>query len=545
MSNSNLIDIRMKLSGGKAVVSGLTGTRKETEKLGTATSKTSKATKIATGTTSRLTTAYKELGTHAKLALGLVGAGALFGIENAVGKTEELSKTTTNLSRNFGLSTKAASEWGAVAASREISTSALTMSFGSLSSKMVEAARKGGSLLTPFHQLGISQEELSEHANSTTWGMMRVAKALGEEEGGAKRSTAAKTMLGRGYKELLPLMSKGSEGLKEQLHWADEFGATLSGKTNKGMEDMIEAQRKNKVAMLGLQVGITKLVAPAIELGDEQLQEFIGTLNDPKLSGQQKIEQIGRQFEGLGFQLIADVEKALPKIAEVGGRLGVALAGAVGHAFLHADLAGKLAIGLYVFNLFGGKELAVAGARKAGGLIGTEMGLGLVTGAVGAFVAYELWEHLSARTQQELIHTAKQDGANFANYFIREINKGLNEANPLGNLPFGLSVAAPQIGEVGNPSATNAEVEAEATGQVTNSEIPAGAGKEHINPIHSRAERSAERRSRKSKAQMLTIPADRGAFGTHPVIVHTHVELDGKQVAESVTRHAQRRTAHK
>jgi hypothetical protein len=32
-SSQNLIDIRMKLSGGNAVVSGLTGTRKETEKL--------------------------------------------------------------------------------------------------------------------------------------------------------------------------------------------------------------------------------------------------------------------------------------------------------------------------------------------------------------------------------------------------------------------------------------------------------------------------------------------------------------------------------
>lgn len=368
-SSSNLIDIRMKLSGGRAVVSGLSGAKQETEKLGSATSKTSKITHAATGTTSRLTTAYKELGTHAKLALGLVGAGALFGIENAVGKTEELSKTTTGLTRNLGFSTKAASEWGAVAQSREISTSALTMSFGSLSTKMVEAARKGGTLLTPFHQLGLSQEQVAEGAGNFQKGLYLVAEALGKEEGGAKRSAAAKSVLGRGYKELLPLFSQGSEGLKEQLHWADEFGATLSGKTNDGMEDMIQAQRKNKVAMLGLQVSITKLVAPAIELGDEQLQGFIRTLNDPKLTSEQKIERIGRQFEHLGFHLIAVVERALPKIAEVGAHLGIALAGAVWHGFVHSNLLGKAAIAAYIFNLFGGGGLVKMAASRAGGVL--------------------------------------------------------------------------------------------------------------------------------------------------------------------------------
>jgi hypothetical protein len=541
-SSANLIDIRMKLSGGKGVISGLTGVRKGTEEVGKATSKTAKISHAATGTTSRLTTAYKELGTHAKLALGLVGAGALFGIEGAVSSTEELSKTTTGLTRNLGFSTKAASEWATVASAREISTSTLSTSFGTLSTKMVEAARKGGSLLTPFHQLGISQEEVAEGAGNFQKGLYLVAEALGKEEGGAKRSAAAKALLGRGSRELIPIFAQGTEGLKEQLHWADEFGSMLSGKTQKGLEDMREAQWKNNAAMQGLSTSITKLVAPAIELGDEQLQEFIGTLNDPKLSDEQKIEKIGRQFEQLGFHLIAVVEQSLPKIAEVGGRLGVALAGAVGHAFLHADLAGKLAIGTYVFSIFGGKELAVAGARTVGGVMGTELGLGLVAGATGAFVAYEIWEHLSKQTQQELIHTAQQDGANFVNYFIREINKGLNESNPLGNLPFGLSVAASQLGEVGNPSATDAEAEAAATGQVTNSEIPAGAGKEHIPPQHSRAERAAAgRRKAKGAAQLLTIPAGRfSGSGGAPIIVHTHIDLDGKQVAESVRRHARK-----
>lgn len=375
-SSSNLIDIRMKLSGGRAVVSGLSGVNKETEKLGKTTSVTSKisekASRIsekAAATTGRLTTAYKELGSHAKLAFGLVGAGAIFGVETAIHNTEELSKTTTGLSRNLGFSTAAASRWGAVAQAREIDTKSLNMAFGSLSTKMVEAGRKGGTLLTPFHQLGISQEEVQKGAGNLQWGLMRVVKALGEEEGGAKRSTAAKAILGKGYQTLLPLFSQGAEGLKEQLHWADEFGVTLNGKTNKGLEDMIQAQRKNKVAMLGLQVSMTKFLQPAIDAGDEQLQDFIKTLNSPHLSAEEKIERIGRQFEGLETDLIHVIERALPTVAEHAGQLGIKMAGALWHGFVHSNLLGKAAIAAYIFNLFGGGGLAKLAASKAGGVL--------------------------------------------------------------------------------------------------------------------------------------------------------------------------------
>jgi hypothetical protein len=547
-ASSNLIDIRMKLSGGRAVVSGLTGTRKETEKLGTATSNTSKATKIATGTTGRLTTAYKELGTHAKIALGLVGAGALFGIENAVGKTEELSKATTGLSRNLGFSTKSASEWGAVAQSREISTSALTMSFGSLSTKMVEAARKGGTLLTPFHQLGISQEEVAEGANNFQKGLYTVAEALGKEQGGAKRSAAAKALLGRGYKELLPLFSQGSEGLKEQLHWADEFGATLSNTANGGFEDMITAQRKNKVAMLGLQVSITKLVTPAIELGDDQLQDFIKTLNDPKLNDQQKIEKIGEQFEQLGFHLIAVVEKALPKIAEVGARLGEALAKAVATAFLHANLAGKLAIGLYVFSLFGGKELALAGAKKVGGMIGTEVGLGVATGAVGAFVAYEIWEHMSERSKLGIEKWVNAAGEMFVNGLIHRINQGIhliNDALNDANAFSILGVSAPQIGEIGNVEFGGKLRERETKLNAEEGFIE-GPGGKLIKP-KSGAELEAARGKHRKKAtpQSLTLPQTAFGGGHGTTHVHLYLARNDKEIASAVLGPAQRRAALK
>lgn len=443
-SNSNLIDIRMKLSGGRAVVSGLTGTRKETEKLGSATTKTSHAAGLARGTTSRLTGAYRKLGANAKLAFGLVGAGAIFAVHNAITNTEELGKVTAGLTRNLGLQTNVASRWGAVAHSREIDSKSLTMSFSALSKQMVEAGRKGGTLLTPFHQLGITQDEVKKGADNFQWGLMRVAEAMGDEEGGSKRLTAAKALLGRGYTTILPLFSEGTKGLKEQLKWADEYGVTLSGKTNDGIMDMVMAQRENKVAMLGLQVTLTQALMPAIKRGDEELQDFIKTLNDPNLTAEQKVKRISKQFLGIEKDIIDVINKALPTVAEHAGQLGVAIAGALVNGFVNSDTIGRVAIAGYVFSLFGGRTLAMAGAKKVGGLIGTSVGIGLATGVVGAFLAYEIWSHMSSKMKVELLVGAEKAAAWFVDPFIEQINKGMDEANIFSFL----GVDAPNIGLV-------------------------------------------------------------------------------------------------
>jgi hypothetical protein len=573
-TSSNLIDIRMKLSGGKAVVSGLTGTRKETEKLGSATKKTSTLAEKAEKTTGKLSTAYGKLGSNAKWAFGLVGAGALFEIDNGIHATEELSKTTTGLTRNLGFSTKAASEWGAVAQAREIDTKSLNMAFGTLSTKMVEAGRKGGTLLTPFHQLGISQEEVSKGAHNFQWGLNRVVTALGEEEGGTKRATAAKAVLGRGYQTLLPLFSRGSEGLKEQLHWADEFGVTLNGKTNKGLEEMIEAQRKNKVAMLGLQVSMTKFLQPAINAGDEQLQEFIKTLNSPHLTAEEKIEKIGRQFEGLEGDVIKVIEKALPSIAEHAGQMGGKIAGAVWHGFVHSDLLGKAVIAGYVLHLFGGGSLVKKAAAEAGGRLATSLGKRFLA-VVAPYFGIELAEAAAAEG------TAAAGGA--AAGTAGGVAAGGGGAAAAGGLAVGgpLAVAGGAV-LLGHLSTTQAGEE------FLGARSPAEerrAYRRHLRERHATA--GAERRLRHQSESPLGVPLLPGQLGTSPTLigpaisgppapsstsgmkpfadaigrsVGEHTEralrntplqvtvapiLDGKSLAESTEKHAKRRSARK
>lgn len=544
-----LLAIRLELKGQREAITGLTDLNKAQQGVASSTRKAGEESAKAEKKTLSLGSAYGKLKQHAGLALGFLGVAGVFQIEKAIHSTEELSKTTTGLVRNFDLQTNVASRWGAVAASREIDSKALGMTFGTLSTKLTNAAREGGKALLPFHQLGISQEGAAKGAHNFQWGIMRVAKALGEEEGGAQRAAAAKSLLGKSYATLLPLFSEGAEGLKEQLHWADEYGVTLSGSTNEGIQEMVTSQRELKVAQLGLQISMTKALMPAIEAGEEQIKQFIKTLNDPNMSGEEKIAAIERQFEGLETDLIRIFEKALPGISEHAGELGLKAALALFKGFRNSDIVGKLVIAGWIFSVFGGEALVKTGAKRVGTMIGAEMGLGLAGGLVGVYIGYEIWESLSKQTQAELVLTAEKAGADFANFFIR----AWNAANPL---PFG-------IGDKGEfhtraHDLTPAEAFAPPVGHGPHKGILGGAG--HLSNAQKRhnyedlwgqppppgpppwpAPRKNQRHN--MSLEVPKLPSIAGAWsgsgGGRTLVVHTHLHVDGREITEVVTQHAE------
>lgn len=400
--SDELLAIRLELKGVREAVEGFKSVDKAQESVSHSTTKAGAAASRAEKKTSGLTRAYQSLGKTARWGLGFLGVGGVFALKSAIEHSEELSKTTTGLTRNLDLSTNVASRWGAVAQARDIDSKSLTMSFTTLSKQMTEAGRKGGTLLTPFHQLGITQAEAKKGSKDFEWGLMRVTRALGEAHGGAVRQTAAQKLLGRGYQTILPLFSEGTKGLKEQLHWADKYGVTLDGKTNSSLMDMVQAQRESKVAMLGLQLSLTKALMPAIEGGEKELQKFIATLNDPNMSGDEKIAAIEKQFEHLEDKLVDVLTAALPSMAEHGGELGVKLAGAIWHGFIHSDTLGKLVIGAWLFHAMGGFGMIGSLGARVGGKLATSLGWKFLATVAPYFAAEAGVEGLGAALTSQM-----------------------------------------------------------------------------------------------------------------------------------------------
>src|ERR1044072_7596046 len=154
--SEELLAIRVEMQGARKAAEESRDLAAAQKGIGTSTEKVGKAADKTSRKAGRLTKIYSALGKASRWGIGFLGVGAVFALGSAIKKTEDLAKTTAGLTRNLSLNTNVASRWGAVAQAREIDSKALTMSFTTLSRKLTEAAREGGTSLTAFHQIGIS-----------------------------------------------------------------------------------------------------------------------------------------------------------------------------------------------------------------------------------------------------------------------------------------------------------------------------------------------------------------------------------------------------
>jgi hypothetical protein len=366
---------------GKEVMAKVKPMSSQFGKLAVSQSKATRTTGLLDRGTGRLG------GSLARAAKYAIGAGAAYlsiaKAKEAVSTTLELSKATTGLNRNLGLSVNVSSRWAAVAKARGIDNKSMTMSFTILGKRMVDAAHKGGTTMEAFNRLGISQADVEKGSKDFGFGVMRVAKAFGEAEGGAKRQASAQQLLGRGYATILPLFSEGTKSLKEQLHWADEFGVTLSGKTNDSLMELVQAQRKSKMATLGLEVAFTKMLTPALTAAEGKYQDLVRIFARKDLTDSQKWAAVGKEIEHLADDGLEAFDKVLPEIADHVGAAAPKIAKTFLDGFLHSDTWGRLALGTFLISRFGGLGAFAAIGTRAGAAMGIGMSEGAVAGMAG------------------------------------------------------------------------------------------------------------------------------------------------------------------
>ena len=540
-----LFAIRMELKNQREVVAGFKEVATVEKEVAAQTGRTGVAAEKAEKKTSRLGASFAALGTKAKLGLGFLGVGGVFALESAVHESENLALATSGLSRNFGFATNVASRWGAVMHSRDVDPKALTQAFATLASKMVEAGRKGGTALTAFHQIGLTQEEVTRGAHDYQWGIMRVVEALGEEEGGSKRATAAKALLGKGFQTLTPLFSEGAEGLKEQLHWADEYGVTLNTTTKDGLMEMVKGQRQLKVATLGLQLALTKALMPAIHGGEDQLKSFIQTLNSEDLSAEEKINRIEKQFLGLESALIEIISDALPRIAEHGGELGVQLAGAFWHGFQESDLQGKLVMSAWLFHALGGTSYLGAKMKGLGRTSGGAFAKGMIEGVVATFLLWEVFNSTSDQQKQAVYKAGLNAGEWFVNGLVHVINagiEGINAAMDASNIAAFAGVDAPNIGLVGEvdwreegrpPEAGKNPNPIEPHGTF----VPGGPEIERGPKHHGGRDHGGHRNPPGPHRRPETQSRELGRSSDRVLVFEAHFHVDGREMAEVVRHH--------
>jgi hypothetical protein len=246
-------------------------------------------------------------------ALGLLkyaaGAAAVYGavrfIDHAVTSTEELAKNTYKLQVQTGMSADMASEWISATGEMGITARQSSVSFQTLSKQISKAAGGGsdaakkikdlrhqidlvaatGGRDAPkqmaklskgiataqaasvkarklFDQLGVSQKDLAK--GNTPEVLLKVADAFHNMRNPTTRAADAQLLFGRAGYKLLPVLSKGREGVNKWLEAQKEAGNYLTQGQVRANLKAIKQQKELGAAMHGLETQLSLVLLPVL-----------------------------------------------------------------------------------------------------------------------------------------------------------------------------------------------------------------------------------------------------------------------------------------
>lgn len=307
----------------------------------------------------------------------------------------------------------------------------------------------GTSLKTAFIQLlkpTEKQAALTEQLGLnfiTQNGEMKDAAAISKQlqvatEGMTKAERAKNfaTLAGTdGVRTLQALYDAGPATL-EKYAAANEKVGTAQDIAQQKMDNTAGSIEQLKGAFETLGIRVFDAVGPTfrdmVDEASEVVTEFTDVISDKKMTRDQKFDEIAniidRELGKIIPKLGEMIDKALPVVLEMGGKIAVALGKGVVKAWWNSDFLTRLfVVGAIVAKLGGWAKIEAVGkliGTRLGKGMGKGVGIGLVAGLVLLAPELKRW----AEDNKYAIRQAGVDvGEYFVNALIETINEGLHQ----------------------------------------------------------------------------------------------------------------------
>lgn len=345
------IDIRLRLKDARKFNSEMQGAGGAVDKFGNKVQRTAAKSSLlnrASGVAAKGVQAVTRAAKYGALAVS--GLAAVYA-KKSINTTVSLAKSTLLLSRNFGMSTEAASSLSSVANVYGVDIKQLNMGLTTLSKNTLSANQGGKKQLRLFKMMHIGTGDLRKAHRDFLPFLTKVFKGLGNLPKGYKKAAVAQQLMGRGAIALNPLMADQGKALTDNMDLAAKYGATFGDTTLDRVKNFMKAQKVMKYAMLGLQIQFATLVIPILTKSLKKIAGWVSSIqklfNRKDLTGEQKWNKFGDMVSNA-------LEKALPQIASKAGQIAPKIAAAFVKGFIHADAWGKLAMGAFLISRFVG-----------------------------------------------------------------------------------------------------------------------------------------------------------------------------------------------
>ena len=204
------------------------------------------------------------------------GAGMLAPFAASVASFVALGSQINDISERTGVSAEAISELGLAAQLAGSSTESLEKGFRKMARTVTDAREGSAAATDALKSIGVSVAELE--GLSPDQQFERIADGIATIEDPSKRSAVAMEIFGRGGAELIPILTRGSAGLRAMRAEAAALGVSMSGSDAKAADALGDAFDTLKVQARYLFNELGASIAPALTVVAERTQRVVAAL---------------------------------------------------------------------------------------------------------------------------------------------------------------------------------------------------------------------------------------------------------------------------
>jgi hypothetical protein len=187
---------------------------------------------------SRVENSLKSLGETAEKAFQFAGASAgIIEIVSAFDGFVESAGKLEHASQEVGTTVEQLSRLQFAAVESGVSSEELTQKLDIFARTAEKAAAGSTQQAAAFDAIGVSVTDANGQMKSMNELLLEVADKFASYRDSAEKTALAQQLFGRSGAELIPLLNKGAEGIRELNARSDELGNTISSKTARAAEE--------------------------------------------------------------------------------------------------------------------------------------------------------------------------------------------------------------------------------------------------------------------------------------------------------------------
>lgn len=250
-------------------------------------------------------------------------AGAIAGVTLAAARyADNAAKTADRL----GIDVEEYSALAVAADLADVSISGLISSSQSYARQLEAAASGSQRQAEAFARLGIDAKEALASNESFADVLPTIIDRLGEIESPTLRAATAQQVLGRGARDLAPMIRAGSEGLREARRVTEEWGLSMRRDTTNASERLNDSLSLLRYRAQGLVFAFGSQLVPAAGRAVEKFSELLDAMQ-PRIM--HVVERTATALAHALDALVSPAGAAAVAIVALGAAMNVARAGGI------------------------------------------------------------------------------------------------------------------------------------------------------------------------------------------------------------------------